>query len=364
MVKKYFTQLNYTLGNEDTTLESAMVDQLCPKSIFSIAGCGSRAFPLVREGQGQFVIADFSQPQLGLCQLREATYKEFNFQEFLLFWGFPPYGRYDCSYERKKLFSRLQLNQENQQYFTQVFNELSWGALLYVGKWEKTFQILASIMKKIMGKGHDDIFQFHNLEEQVDFYENKFPMARWKSVLFLLGNKSVFNALLYRGDFIKKNVPGTHFDYYFKAFDNLFRNSLVRESFFANLCFYGEIGHIDGCTIEAKEENFLTVKKGLESVKIDYVQGDMVKLVESYEGEDFDFLSLSDVPSYFGGEIEKNFIQQISNSIKKDGIIVLRNYLRIPESNDSGFEDISSQFKELIDKETVQMYQVKILQKK
>ena len=36
MGQKYFTGLNYTLGNEDTSVEIAMIKKYKPKSIFFI----------------------------------------------------------------------------------------------------------------------------------------------------------------------------------------------------------------------------------------------------------------------------------------------------------------------------------------
>ena len=46
MAQEYFNQLNYTLGNEDTSIDVEIVKRLGSQSIFSVAGCGSRSFPL------------------------------------------------------------------------------------------------------------------------------------------------------------------------------------------------------------------------------------------------------------------------------------------------------------------------------
>jgi S-adenosylmethionine-diacylglycerol 3-amino-3-carboxypropyl transferase len=49
MAQKYFTGLNYTLGNEDTSVEIGLVAKFKPKSIFSVCGSGGRALPLCGE---------------------------------------------------------------------------------------------------------------------------------------------------------------------------------------------------------------------------------------------------------------------------------------------------------------------------
>lgn len=364
MTKKYFNQLNYTLGNEDTSVDVEIVKKLGAQNIFNVAGSGSRSFPLMESG-AHLAMVDISEYQLALCRLREALYRQLSFQEFLLFLEFAPYGGQNNRHERKRLFSELELKSSDRDFFRSLFSENNWESLLYLGKWERTFQKMSQALRLLLGKDYDQLFEFHNLEEQRDYFLNKFPKMKWKSLLFLLGNKSVFNALLYKGDFIEKNVEGSHFDYYERSFEQLFTENLARESFFAHLCFFGEIRHSDGNPIEAKEENFNAVKKALEEQRVvQYFQGDLVKILSSEEHKNkYDYIGLSDVPSYFKGSIEKDFLQNIKSSLITNGVVCLRNYLRIPNCDTAGFEDITHQFKDLYPKEKVGVYRFKLYQK-
>ncbi|PIP89600.1 MAG: hypothetical protein COW01_11525 [Bdellovibrionales bacterium CG12_big_fil_rev_8_21_14_0_65_38_15] len=360
---KYFNSLNYSLGNEDTSFEVGIVNQLNPKNILSIAGCGSRALPLLSCQPDKLVCVDLVESQLALTRLRMTCYLHLNFEQFLIFWGFPPYAAYDYSLERKKLFSKIELSAEDRTYFAPIFEANKWKSILYLGKWEKTFQTLSKALRFIMGKDYDRILSFHSLEEQIHYYENDFPQKRWDAVLFLLGNKPVFNALLYKGDFIKKNVPETHFEYYQSSFDQLFRNGLVRESFFANLCFFGHIAHQDGNTIEAQTINFHAVKSSLESgSKVLTLKKDLLSAAKDFK-EDLEFVSLSDVPSYFSGDIEKNYAQELLPSLRKGALVVLRSYLRVPESNWNGYTDVTTRYSSEISKEKVQMYRIQVFEK-
>lgn len=363
MVQKYFNQLNYTLGNEDTAVDCEIVKRLGSKNVFSVAGCGSRSFPLL-EHCDELHMVDVSEYQLSLCRLREALYKALSFEEFLLFFDFPPYHGQDNSYQRKKIFQSLELESRDRDYFRQVFNELEWQSLLYSGKWERTFQTMSKGLRAILGRGYPDLFEFHNVEDQAYFFKNKFNKVRWNALLFLLGNKSVFNALLYKGDFIEKNVEENHFEYYKQSFETLFTHNLARDSFFAHLCFFGEITHSDGNPIEAKDSNYRVVKeKIMTGPPVKYFQGDLVGLLESDECQGlYDFIGLSDVPSYFKGPLEENFIQRIRGALKPNGVICLRNYLRIPETNTDGLKDITDNFLDLYPKEKVGVYRFKLFQ--
>ncbi len=365
MTKKYFGALNYTLGNEDTSVDLEIIKRLGSKNVFSIAGCGSRALPLLEQCD-QIVLNDVGPYQLALSRLRAALYRDLDFQDFLLFFDYPPYHSQDNSRRRKEIFYKLDLNEQDKDFFFGVFSEIKWNSLLYYGRWERTFQTLSKALRVILKKDHDRIFDFYNLEEQREYYYKNFYNINWKALLFLLGNKSVFNALLYKGDFIVKNYPESHFEYYQKSFENLFTHSLARESFFAHLCFHGRIIHSDGNPVEAWEGNFNAVKSKLSSSEsaLELVQGNMVELLHSplYENS-FDYLSLSDVPSYFQGDVEKNFLQEMAPSLKKGGVVCLRHYLRKAQCDKSGFKDISDQFSELTLTEKVGVYRFEILQK-
>lgn len=357
--KKYFKGLNYTLGNEDTTLEIELARKYSPEKVFTVCGSGGRSLPLAVAGVSEIALADLSAEQLLLAKLRAATYRELDHEDFLLFWGYYPYADDNFCDSRKKIFEKLNLEREVREYFQEVFSELHFASVLYTGKWEKTFQVLAGITRTLMGRDYDRILRFDNLEAQREFYKTEFPVNRWKAVLFLVGNKTLFNALLYKGHFIEKNLPESHFEFYYNAFERLLTRGLAQKSFFLHLCFYGKIRSLSGVPVEAQKDAFQTVKAF--SGTIHYLNEDLVQHLKSGV-RTYDFLSLSDVPSYFKGDLEKDFMQQIRPGLRPGAIVVNRYYLRIPDCNLEGFTDITSKHQDLVDSERVQMYTIRIYQ--
>ena len=79
--------------------------------------------------------------------------------------------------------------------------------------------------------------------------------------------------------------------------------------------------------------------------------------------KNIDFFSFSDVPSYFTGDIEKQFLQNIKPSLSSHGVVVLRYYLRVSEVDETGYEDITKEYSDLIKREKVGMYRIKVLKK-
>jgi len=357
--KKYFKGLNYTLGNEDTTVEYQLVKDYLPKSVFSVCGSGGRSLPLAGSSVSDLALSDLSHEQLLLAKLRYSTYSELEYEDFLKFWGYFPYADDNFCDSRKKIFEKLNIDQDVREYFQNIFDENGFVSVLYTGKWERTFQMLAKITRTLMGRHFDRILRFDDLTAQKEYYRNEFPINRWKAVLFLVGNKTMFNALLYKGHFIEKNIPEGHFEFYQKAFERLFTRSLAQKSFFIQLCFYGKIKTLPGVPIEAQKEVFLGVKRF--QGKVHYLNVDLVDHLKKGDKK-YDFLSLSDVPSYFSGDLEKNFMQLIRPGLCPGAIVVNRYYLRIPDCDLSHFTDITDKHRNLVEQELVQMYTIKIYQ--
>ncbi|MGZ3787803.1 MAG: DUF3419 family protein, partial [Bacteriovorax sp.] len=160
MKEKYFSGLNYTLGNEDTSVEIELSKIHRPKDVFSVCGSGGRSLPLCASYTEHLTLSDLSSEQIKLAMLREATYRQLAQDEFLLFWGYYPYSDDNFCKARKELFLKLDLPNDVRGFFTDVYSELEFTSVLYLGKWERTFQVLAKITRTLMGKDFDRILRF------------------------------------------------------------------------------------------------------------------------------------------------------------------------------------------------------------
>ena len=359
MSEKYFSKLNYSMANEDSEMEREIVKSLGSRRILSVCGSGSRALTLLNPQVEKIDCIDLSQAQLGIASLRVELIKTLQLDDYLKFWGYPPYSpKENCEF-RKKIFERVEF--ENKSLLKQEFIHNDWGSLLYKGKWENSFSLFGTCVKKLFGKKSHKLFECETLDQQQTFLKEEFPWRRWNLVIRVIGNRATFNALLYKGDFIKKNIPLPYFDYYSKAFNGLFAKGIAKKNFFLQLCILGEIKFKEGTPVEADPTCFNEMKQSLMELTPGMKQKDIVSYLEEESG--YDYVSFSDVPSYFSGDLEKNFLQRIRKSLAPNGVVVIRSYLRVPEVDRDGYKDITSQFVEGIGEEKTQMYRVEVLQK-
>ncbi len=357
----YFSNLNYTLGNEDSSLEFHLLPKNT-KNVFAIAGSGSRILPLLAKHPRYLTCVDTSYPQLYLTELRIETLRLLEWEEFLAFWGYPP--RSYTPEERKRIFKRIHLSKPASKYLIQIFTENNWESLLYLGKWERTFNKLSKINRLITGAKALELFEQKDPEVYFNYLKNKFPHKAWAFTVFLLGNATVFNTLLYKGRFPRKNISEKLHKFYLTSLNKLFNQGLARNNFLLQLLFFGKLLFPEGNPIECDKSVFFLAKQGIKNTRISYIQGDLIEEIAKVD-RDIDFLSCSDIVSYFNDDIEKTFLQKIHQNLSSNCILVLRHYLRVPKLMElEGYEEITENHRELINQEKTQMYLIKILKKK
>lgn len=359
MKNKYFNTLNYTLGDEDTSLELS----LCPqnsKNVFSIAGSGGRILPLFAKEPVCINCVDILKEQLYITELRIESVKALNHEEFCDFWG---YSVTDITpTERQEVFNRITISSEARLFLWAFFEQNKWGKIIYMGKFEKMLIQLSKINNLITGKKAQKIFFSKSLEEQKSYYLNFFPHLRWKIVLLLLGNSTVLNSILYKGDFPKKNIKGSTYKNFARIFLNIFETINIRGSFFAQMAFWGNIKFKEGYLIEADPELFQQIKRGANKTTVKYIQGNIFEVIKNSH-ENTTFLSLSDVPSFLKGKTEETYLQEISPKIEQGSLIVVRGNLRVTKPFSNDYFNLSHQYDELIKKETTQLWNVQIYKK-
>lgn len=360
MKKNYFDSLNYTIGNEDTTLELEILPEEA-QHVFAVAGSGSRIIPLLIKNPRFITCVDSSKEQLSIAELRIATLRELNYEDFLAFLGYP--SKNITVNKRKGIFDNLVISSQTREIMSLFFEKNNWESFLYAGKWEQTFKKLSLVNRIVTKEKGLGIFNCRTEEEQAKYFKLIFPRKAWSFVIFLLGNAVVFNNLLYKGTFPKKNISESLYSFYIKRFDYLFKQDLARKNYFLQLLFFGELRFPEGLPLECNKEIFLKAKSGLQKAQIKYILGDAITEA-SKSSVPIDFLSLSDIPSYLKAPREQGFLQEIRKNISPGGIIVNRYYLRSPENlNADGYHNIAVKFKEAISKEKIQMYSFGIYEK-
>jgi len=357
MSSSYFRDLNYSLGDEDSSVEYQLLEDGLDH-VVGIAGSGGRMLPLLARYPKKMTLVDILDEQLYLTELRHQAMMCFNFTQYRSFLGYPPIVL--SAEERQKMFYLLPLSLPAQTYLSKVFCKAGWSEIIYTGRFEQTLITLSKINRFITGRKGQQLFAAKNLEEQLKYLHTGFPKHRWGMVLRLLANTSVLNSLLYKGDFPKKNIPGSHFKNFKRIFDQLFTQMDINTSFFAQLCFFGKLINTRANPIEVDQEIFNKVKMGMEGCEIAYVKGDIITFIQRTPLASIDFISLSDVPSFLKNDSEASYLQLLKPHLKSAAKVIVRGNLRITHPVCDGFEEVSRSYEPLFRQESTQLWHINI----
>ncbi|WP_277759977.1 DUF3419 family protein [Pseudomonas sp. A34-9] len=350
----YFERLNYALGDEDTALEYAILPEHA-RHVVAVAGCGGRVLPLLARHPARMTCVDISAPQLAFTRLRFALLGQTDHQSFMDFMGYRP----DTSVTRRKsIFRHLDLPPLDRRWLADLFHSRHWQAPVYQGAFEQTLQRLAKVNGLFTGKAGRGIFQFRDLAEQSAYYRSHFPLRRWKAVVALLGNAAVLNSLLYRGAFPRNNLGISSREVYLELFHTLFTTQVVRESFFLQMLFFGELRYPQGFPLECDPQLFQQARKALRECELNVVQGDIFDCVATCR--DIDFVSLSDVPSFLPAKVGIDVLQRLRPALSEDALTVIRGHLHVVRPHYEGFCDVSAEYQEAIAREKTQLWRVQV----
>lgn len=335
MSKEYFSDLNYTLANEDTRIEYSLLPNQVD-SVFSIAGSGARCLPLLSKNPKNLHIIDMSPAQIYLCELRFESMKQLSYEQWLFFLGYRgglQEGR-DTGDSRIEIFQKLNLRKEIKDYWQERQEGWAPHGFILLGKWESHFQKIGVIFKKYLQCEFDFLFKAQSIDEQIELYKMHWPHIRWKSLMRILASEFVFNRFLYKGHFSGKSEHRTEnkppYQFIQDEFERIFHSQLVRKNYFMQILFLGEIRYHEGLPLEAHENIFNLAKKS--TTQIHYHIGNLLDILPKF---DFDFISLSDTISYLPEDKANQILQLLSANIKKDSHVVIRSFMRAPTKLDS-----------------------------
>ncbi len=357
-MSRYFKALNYTLGDEDSRLELALLPDRS-KNVVAIAGSGARVLPLLAKDPGRLVCVDILAEQLSLLRLRLALLSDLDRCAFLSFLG---YRVGMDAPSRRALFRKLALPSPDRELLAHYFDAIAWGPLIYSGRFERMLLTLHNIVSALTGKAGRDIFDAVDMDEQREYYRSRFPHLRWKAVLALLGNSTVLNSLLYSGDFPRNNLGISTFSRYEEIFRHLFTEIPVRTSFFLQMLFLGRIVHDEGLPPECDVHVYSAARRALPHCEIVIAQSDAIDHVAGLYG--VDFVSISDVPSFLPDDRARSFLQRMRASLSPAALVVARGHMRVAHPDQDGFEDVSAAHVDVLACESTGLWKTSIYQRR
>lgn len=365
MASEYFSDLNYTLANEDTRVELELLPERADR-VFCIAGSGSRVFPLLAKNPQKLVIVDMSESQLYLAELRIQAARKLSYEEWLFFLGYRGGLQNSTRLEgddRLELFERLELTSECRRYWVERSEGWKARGFILLGRWEGHFQKLGRIFREGLRCDFSPIFEAQSLPEQIELWHKHWPKLRFRSFLKVAASEYVFNKYLYKGHFAGSDGHRTErrspSDFLNEEFTRLFHTQLVRKNYFMQILFLGRLRYEEGLPVEAYQHVY--EKARTAGTEISYRRGNLLEILPE---EAWDFVSLSDTVSYLPTNAANDLLQNLSPKIRAGATVVIRSFMRAPTAlNATGWKQMPDQEERAYKRDVTGVYQFHIFQK-
>lgn len=364
MATEYFSDLNYTLANEDTRIEFDLLPENMER-VFSIAGSGARCLPLIARHPKVLDVVDMSVSQNYLCELRYQATKALTYEEYLFFLGYRGalQSGEDQGDRRWDLFNKIQLSAEAKKYWLERRAGWEPRGFILLGKWESHFQKLGFLFRDVLQCDFTKVFEAQSLSEQRELYEKYWPHVRWKSFIRVAASEYVFNKFLYKGHFSGRSEAKTEerapWQFVIEEFDRIFQTQMVRKNYFMQILFLGRIAYEEGLPLEARQQIFDRVKAA--PTQVNYLLGN---LLEHLPKRTYDFISLSDTISYLTAEEANQVLQKLHGTNKPGSQVVIRSFMRAPTAIDlTGWEACLDKNEKAQKKDGTGVYQFHIFKK-
>lgn len=333
----YFSDLNYTLANEDTRIEFDLLPEGVGR-VFSIAGSGARCLPLIAKNPEYLDVVDMSESQLFLFELRWRGVQVFSYEEWLFFLGYRGgiQGWSEQGDSRFDLFLKLPLAPACREFWLQRRSLWEYKGFLRLGRWEGHFQKLGRIFREFLQCDFSPVFRAQTLSEQIELYKKYWPQKRFNTFLKVAASEFVFNKFLYHGNFSGSGDHRTNeeppSEFIQKEFYRLFHTQLVRKNYFMQILFLGEILYEEGFPWEAHRAIFERVKASQTQVTMK-----VGNLLQELPKHPYDFVSTSDTISYLPEADAMQLLQRLHPATGGGGanqalasMVVIRSFLRAP----------------------------------
>lgn len=311
-MEKYFTGLNYSLANEDNSVERQFV--LNSHRALAVCGSGTRALSLLHDKLKDITIIDISQAQLDYARFKFELIKVMSYEDYLVFMGIEEADLL----QRIELFKKYFHSEWVRHYYQQIPKEVIAKGIVYAGKWESFLIYLGKIITFL--SGYENYLQDF---ESKDHAQKYWPEKRLSFLVNILAHPKILNRFLYKGQMIdlKEHHLGT---FLLNSFKDSFIDKDPKTSFFLQILFLGKVSFPQAYPLEFQRPIFENIKS--YSGKISFVCTDLISAIED---NDFDFASVSNVATYFDNGSKKRFELALQKCLDRGSkSFILRSFLR------------------------------------
>ncbi|MDP2708532.1 MAG: DUF3419 family protein [bacterium] len=337
-------KISYSQCWEDPDLVKKGLDLSSQDNLIIITSGGDNVLNLSLIQPNKIIAIDNNSLQNYLLELKIATIKALDYESCISFLGL----KNDEKRWEKYLNLRKVLTPRAADFWDWHKNQIGQG-IMHCGRFEKFVKVFRNFLIPIShGRSAiNKLFSFDRIDEQKDFYNQRWQNKRWKLIFFLFFSQNIF------GKFGRSKKM---FDYcavekvggcFLERLNYFFEKKLAKGNYFVRYLFTGEYlpSSLPAYLIR---DNFIKLKSAVDSIKI--VNDNIINYVDNLDKNTIYKFCLSDIFENYSKEETQTFFNKLIDHSRAGSRVCFWNNLvdRYPEGNNQlvYLKDISEKLHE------------------
>lgn len=320
--RDFFSHIVYSSSNEDGRSELTALNLSKTDHVLAVTGSGSRVLDLLLSDAQTVTAIDFNSNQNFLLALKICALKYLSDDDFLKFIGLTK----SDSKTRLNLYQKISeyLPSDQKLYWDRNIKLIKHG-ILFCGTWEKYLYFLSKFLffkKKTLHK----LWSAKTLQEQSQIWNTEWKGFFWKLALKTVSQRFIWKYILREPGIDCVSKEFSIFEYMNQCFERFIQTQFLRDSFFAQMIFYGKLSSDGALPLYLQKHNFSVIRSRLNRINI--VHADLNLFLNDPKNKNqFDAFSLSDFSSYASEEIYQKIWGGVLNAARDGARICERQFL-------------------------------------
>ena len=328
------SKLIFTHNWEDPAIDEKVLKIKDGDTVFTITSGGCNSLGFLRFNPSAVYCVDINPSQNYLMELKKAAFKELDHETCMAFFGIKE------SATRKNIFSSLKKNLSPEALFFWQKNEaLIDKGIIMNGRYEKFVKIAGKLLTVLQGnKKVKQFFSLSTLEQQRQFYENRWDNKRWRWVFKIMFNKKRLAKKGLEVDYFQFDDNSTSFsESFYKRASHVMKDIPVQNNYFVALYFLGHYLNVESVPEYLKAENFSIIKQNID--RVHSISADSKYWLQQQPEKMFDGFALSNICELMDDRDTYKLFSEVIRTAKPGAKIIFRN-LMIPRDVPAELRDV------------------------
>jgi len=284
------SKLIFTMNWEDPASDKAALQIKPGESVMTITSGGCNTLELLLENPAIIYAVDINPAQSYLMELKIKSIQHLTYPEFICLMGLTDI------LPKPTLYARIEpyLTKEAAQFW-KINQKIINKGILMAGRFEKFVRIASKVIRLLQGSRKVNlVFAAHDLEQQQNYYDQKFDTWQFRLIFRLLFNKSML---------AKKGLSANYFYFddgsssfaesFYKRARHAIRDVPVQNNYFLAIYLLGNYRNLIQVPAYLKEENFIILQENVAKIQI--ISTDVKLWLQSMPANSVHCFSLSNI---------------------------------------------------------------------